>query len=387
MLWIFPAFCMTSVGAAPRIKNIKIAISNPADHVQMAVDIVIPIAQIRKVAPDFTPGAMIVTASDAGTLEEDASALQTEELPSQADDLDGDGKADELAFQIDLAPHQTRIVTLSYGDQGRIWRLRGDYQQRTAALFSRKIEGLGWESERLAFRVYFDPRNAIDLYGKRRPTLQLGMYASPDYTYHDESPEGRDIYKVGDAIGIGSVAAMVDGKTIKVAEVKERKWRIVASGPVRTVVELEYDGWNAGGKIIDLRSLSPFDWEAIAATVRKTNRVIVAHEDMLSWGYGAEIAALISDKLFDELDAPVRRVAAMDTFCAYQPTLEDEILPRRSSALSSTTAEDDEDAEELPVDKTKSSVPTDFEWHGGGEKVYVTGTIFQWSRKSKLYPV
>jgi hypothetical protein len=80
------------------------------------------------------------------------------------------------------------------------------------------------------------------------------MYAAPDYTYHDESPEGRDIYKVGDAIGIGAVAGLVDGKVIKVAEVKDRKWRIIASGPVRTMVELEYDGWNAGGKIIDLRS-------------------------------------------------------------------------------------------------------------------------------------
>lgn len=68
-------------------------------------------------------------------------------------------------------------------------------------------------------------------------------------------------------------------------------------------------------------------------------------------------------------------------------SLDDDILPRRSSGLSSTTADDDEDAEELPVDKTKSVVPTKFEWLGGGEKVYVTGTIFQWSQKSKLYPV
>src|SRR6202021_188766 len=81
-------------------------------------------------------------------------------------------------------------------------------------------------------------------------------------------------------------------------------------------------------EIIDLRSLAPFDWEAIATTVRKTNRVIVAHEDMLSWGYGAEIAARISEHLFDELDAPVKRIAAMDTFCAYQPKLEDVILPQ-----------------------------------------------------------
>ncbi len=83
-------------------------------------------------------------------------------------------------------------------------------------------------------------------------------------------------------------------------------------------------------EILDLRSLSPYDWEAIAASVRKTNRVIVAYEDMLSWGYGAEIAARIADQLFDELDAPVRRVAAMDTFCAYHPKLENEILPQTS---------------------------------------------------------
>ena len=81
-------------------------------------------------------------------------------------------------------------------------------------------------------------------------------------------------------------------------------------------------------ELIDLRSLNPYDWEAIATSVRKTNRVIVAHEDTLSWGYGAEIAARIADELFDELDAPVRRVAALDTFVAYQPQLEDEILPQ-----------------------------------------------------------
>jgi 2-oxoisovalerate dehydrogenase E1 component len=81
-------------------------------------------------------------------------------------------------------------------------------------------------------------------------------------------------------------------------------------------------------ELIDLRSLSPYDWEAIAESVRKTNRVIVAHEDMLSWGYGAEIAARIGDELFHDLDAPVRRVAAMDTFVAYQPALEDAILPQ-----------------------------------------------------------
>ena len=81
-------------------------------------------------------------------------------------------------------------------------------------------------------------------------------------------------------------------------------------------------------ELVDLRCLNPFDWETIATSVAKTNRALVAYEDTLSWGYGAEIAARIADQLFDQLDAPVRRVAATDTFVAYQPILEDAILPQ-----------------------------------------------------------
>src|SRR6185369_1087893 len=83
-------------------------------------------------------------------------------------------------------------------------------------------------------------------------------------------------------------------------------------------------------EIIDLRSLVPYDWDSIVASVKKTNRVIVAHEDSLSFGYGAEIAARISSELFEYLDAPVKRVCALDTFVAYAPQLEDAILPQAS---------------------------------------------------------
>jgi 2-oxoisovalerate dehydrogenase E1 component len=81
-------------------------------------------------------------------------------------------------------------------------------------------------------------------------------------------------------------------------------------------------------EVIDLRSLSPVDWPTVHGSVRKTNRVLVAYEDALSWGYGAEIAARIASETFEWLDAPVRRLAATDTFVAYAPQLEDVILPQ-----------------------------------------------------------
>jgi len=86
-------------------------------------------------------------------------------------------------------------------------------------------------------------------------------------------------------------------------------------------------------EILDLRSLSPYDWEAIAESVKKTSRALVAYEDTRSFGYGAEIAARISDELFDWLDAPVRRVAAQDMWVPYHPDLEDAMLPQTQDLL------------------------------------------------------
>lgn len=86
-------------------------------------------------------------------------------------------------------------------------------------------------------------------------------------------------------------------------------------------------------EVIDLRTLSPLDMETIAASVKRTNRVLIVHEDALSFGIGAEIAARVADDCFPWLDAPVKRVASMDTWVAYAPELEDVILPQVPDVL------------------------------------------------------
>jgi 2-oxoisovalerate dehydrogenase E1 component len=143
-----------------------------------------------------------------------------------------------------------------------------------------------------------------------RQPYNRSEYPGPDYTV----PFGKArLVKEGSDVSIITFGAIVHRAEVAAAQ-------------------LEREG--ASVEIIDLRSLSPYDWDAIAATVRKNHRVIVAYEDMLSWGFGAEIAARIADELFEELDAPVKRVAAMDTFCAYHPKLEDVILPQTEHITS-----------------------------------------------------
>src|SRR5215468_2727077 len=239
--------------AEPHLKSIKIAITNPTDQDRRAENIVLSVPALRKIAPDIYIGSHIVTATDASTVADDAAVLHAQELPSQVDDIDGDLKPDELAFQIDLKPHQTRIVTITWGPPDRIFHLREDYEAQTNAVFTKKIDGMGWESKRDSFRLYFDKRNAIDLYGKPRPTLQLDRYATPGYIYHNYSPDGRDIYLVADALGIGAPGAFVNGEAQHISDVDNRSWRIISTGPVRAIVEFTYQGWKIAGKSVNLR--------------------------------------------------------------------------------------------------------------------------------------
>jgi 2-oxoisovalerate dehydrogenase E1 component len=108
-------------------------------------------------------------------------------------------------------------------------------------------------------------------------------------------------------------------------------WGALTQRSLLAAQQAEKDGISVA--VFDLRTIIPYDWDGISALVKKTNRVIIAHEDQLTCGFGAEIAARISDELFEYLDAPIKRVAAMDCPVAYYPDLEEVILPQSGDVL------------------------------------------------------
>src|SRR6266436_3563423 len=172
-------------------------------------------------------------------------------------------------------------------------------------------------------RVVF-PSNALDAAGLLRTAIRSDdpvLFLEHKRLYRETY--GRAPYPGPDyMVPFGKAKVVQSGTDLSVIT-----YGAVVPRALQAVQKLEREH-GVKAELIDLRSLNPFDWDTIASSVRKTNRALVAYEDSLSWGYGAEIAARIADKLFDKLDAPVRRVAAADTYVAYQPILEDAILPQ-----------------------------------------------------------
>jgi 2-oxoisovalerate dehydrogenase E1 component len=168
------------------------------------------------------------------------------------------------------------------------------------------------------------PSNALDALGLLRTAIRCDdpvLFLEHKRLYRETF--GRAIYPGPEfSIPFGKARIVKPGKDLTVVT-----YGAVVPRALQAAVKIERER-GISVELIDLRSLAPYDWEAIAESVRKTSKVIVAHEDMRSWGYGAEIAARIGEELFHDLDGPVRRVAAMDSFVAYQPLLEDAILPQ-----------------------------------------------------------
>jgi 2-oxoisovalerate dehydrogenase E1 component len=177
------------------------------------------------------------------------------------------------------------------------------------------------------------PATALDANGLLRTAIRCDdpvLFLEPKHLYrqtHNRAPyPGRDYM-----IPFGKAKLVHEGTTLTIVT-----YGSLVHRAVQALKALDQEGIQP--EILDLRSLNPYDWELISASVKKTNRVLVLHEDNVSWGYGAEIAARIADELFEFLDAPVRRLAAKDVFIPYHPAIEDAVLPQPADIVRAARA-------------------------------------------------
>ena len=172
------------------------------------------------------------------------------------------------------------------------------------------------------------PSNALDAAGLLRtaircddPVLFLEHKHLYRQTYNKGEYPGKDFM-----IPFGKASLRREGDHVLVVT-----WGALVQRSILAAQQAEKDHISVA--VLDLRTIVPYDWEAIAAHVKRTNRVVIAHEDQVMCGFGGEIAARIADELFEHLDAPVRRVGAKNVPVAYSPDLEEAILPQSSDVL------------------------------------------------------
>jgi hypothetical protein len=256
------AFLLLSPLQAQRM---QIAVTNLSGIARPNEPVVLSRTQIKSRLPNI----------DAGTLR-----LLDEEkrvVPLQVDDMDLDGTPDELVFTADFGPNQHRTFMLTTFDSESVL-IRRESFRTDAANWKRidgvlqsvddddvagsgrdrrlyRFDGVGWESDIIAYRLYLDERNAVDVEGKRKPGLHWNYIGASGIDYQLDADWGMDVLHVGSALGIGGIGFWVGDSVLKPETVDRERCRIIARGPVRSVVRVDYTGWTVAGEKVNVSSL------------------------------------------------------------------------------------------------------------------------------------
>ena len=264
--WLMSAVAALAVGITAEAQTFKVSVTNPSAADRRDVPVVVDLHKALGKRVGSVQSAVVT------------DSHQTE-LPSQLDDLDGDLVADELAFVCDAPARATVTFTVTCSSTQpqraytprvnafmKVWDRKYRYPYINAIEYQGRNEplatydaiyghGAQWESELVGFRVYMDHRQSIDIYGKPRPALTLDR--TNFYSTREDMAAGLgcDILFAGASVGAGSFRGYVDGQPTYVDSVAARGQRVIASGPVRAIVEVTDRSWYYAGRTLQMRQL------------------------------------------------------------------------------------------------------------------------------------
>lgn len=251
------------------VAPIALSVTNQSQNERTEETITLPLTQLRQYAKGFDLTTFSITKGN-------------QEIPSQAIDSDGNGTLDGLVFNAQLKAGATDTFTitstpntLSYpkrthaeisinqgGKRGSDGKFEGGkfepvkFQKipegHTPGDLQFRFEGPGWESDKIAYRLYFDHRNVNDIFGKKVPDMVLPQVGHIGYSYHKEADWGMDILKVGPSLGIGGIGMRVDGEVQRVATAKDMSVNIVTDGNLQSHIQIKHDDWRIAQNNFDL---------------------------------------------------------------------------------------------------------------------------------------
>ena len=189
---------------------------------------------------DWKEAPVVAPLKNAGDIK--SVEIDSKKVAVQADDLDGDGKPEEIVFLAALKPHETKTFKLSADAPETTLPQRAHAGMFLKSPTMKGMEGPGWESDQVAFRIYWDYRNATDVFNKTAPMMSLERFASKGVDYHYLTQWGADTLHVGTALGIGGFGVLEGKNVVKVADAK-RDFKLRADGPIRAVCDFLYTDW------------------------------------------------------------------------------------------------------------------------------------------------